>query len=53
VLPEGQQLTALDVFIDIARNGTGESVAMLRRYNIDPAAIEKILQHEKLHVLRG
>ncbi len=33
-LPPGQQLTALDVFIDIARNGTGESVNLLRKHNI-------------------
>jgi hypothetical protein len=52
-LPDGQMLTALDVFIDIARNGTGESVALLRRNNIDPDAIEKILQQENLQVLQG
>lgn len=52
-LPEGQQLTALDVFIDIARNGTGESVALLRKHNIDPEQIERILQIENLHVLKG
>ena len=52
-LPDGQQLTALDVFIDIARNGTGESVALLRKHNIDPDRIEKILQQENLYVLKG
>jgi Domain of unknown function (DUF4062) len=52
-LPEGQLLTALDVFIDIVRNGTGESVALLRRNNIDTHAIEKILLKENLHVLQG
>ena len=52
-LPEGNQLTALDVFIDIARNGTGESVALLRKHHIDPDRIEKILKLENLHVLKG
>jgi hypothetical protein len=52
-LPLGQQLTALDVFIDIARNGSGESVRLLREHQIDPAAIEKILRKENLTVLTG
>lgn len=52
-LPAGQQLTALDVFIDIARNGTGKSVALLRKYQIDPDRIDRILQEEKLQVLQG
>lgn len=52
-LPKGQQLTALDVFIDIARNGTGDSVAMLRKHNIDTKAIDEILKKEHLEVLQA
>lgn len=52
-LPPGQQLTALDVFIDIARNGTGESVRLLREHKIDAAKIEEILKRENLYVLQA
>jgi hypothetical protein len=52
-LPSGQQLSALDVFIDIARNGTGDSVKLLRENNIDPKKIEEILKKENLSVLQG
>lgn len=50
-LRPGQQLSALDVFIDIARNGTGESVALLRKHNITPEKIDAILNTEKLRVI--
>jgi hypothetical protein len=53
ILPSNQQLTALDVFIDIARNGTGESVRLLRQSNITPEKIEEILEKENLHVLKS
>jgi hypothetical protein len=53
VLPAGQQLTALDVFIDIVRNGTGESVRLLRKHNVYPETIENILKQENLNVLKG
>jgi hypothetical protein len=52
-LPANQQLSALDVFIDIARNGTGDSVKLLREHNIDPERIEAILKKENLSVLKG
>ncbi len=52
-LPEDQQLTALDVFTDIAKNGSGESVRLLRKHNINPENIEAFLQKEKLQVLKG
>jgi hypothetical protein len=51
VLRPGQQLSALDVFIDIARNGTGESVALLRKHHITPEKIDAILHTEKLRVI--
>lgn len=52
-LPAGEQITPLDVFIDIARNGSGESVKLLREHNIYPETIEHILKQEHLKVLRG
>jgi hypothetical protein len=52
-LPSNQQLTALDVFIDIARNGTGESVRLLREHNVTPERIAEILVNENLQVING
>ncbi|MCW3081816.1 DUF4062 domain-containing protein [Segetibacter sp.] len=53
VLLPGRKLTAIDVFIDIARNGSGESVRLLRENNINPDTIESILIKENLNVLQG
>ena len=50
-LPEGKQLTALDVFTDIAKNGSGESVALLRKHNIGPKEIEAIMKTQNLKPL--
>jgi hypothetical protein len=52
-LPEGQTLTAADVFADIARNGSGESVRLLRQHNIGPAVIDSILKRKNIQVLGG
>ncbi len=52
-LPKGQQLTALDVFIDIAKNGTGESVAQLRKHHIDVKTIDEILKKEGLKTFQA
>ncbi len=51
-LPAGEQITALDVFTDIMRNGSGTSVQLLRQYNITPNVIENILHQENLHVIK-
>jgi hypothetical protein len=52
-LSSEKQLTALDVFIDIVRNGTGKSVRLLRENNINPESISIILKQENLQVLQG
>jgi hypothetical protein len=50
-LRPGQLLTAADVFADIAKNGTGSSVARLRRFNVGPAEIDRIIREKNMHVL--
>jgi hypothetical protein len=35
-LPPGRSVTATDIFADIAKNGSGQSVALLRQHNIGP-----------------
>ena len=52
-LSTGKQMTSLDVFTDIARNGNGQSVQLLRQHDITPDIIEKILQEEKLSPLQA
>ena len=52
VLPPGRALTAADIFADIAKNGTGESVALLRKHRIGPKKIDQILAKNNLSVLR-
>jgi hypothetical protein len=43
-LPPGRLLTSTDIFADIAKNGTGSSVALLRKHNVQPSDIDAILQ---------
>jgi len=50
-LPAGRKLNAADIFADIARNGTGGSVARLREHNIGPAEIERILARKGIQVV--
>jgi hypothetical protein len=50
-LPEGRLLTATDIFADIAKNGSGQSVALLRQHNIGPAEIDQILLKNNVSVL--
>jgi hypothetical protein len=50
-LPNGRDLTAADVFADIAKNGSGESVALLRKHRIGPEKIDEILTKKHLNVL--
>jgi hypothetical protein len=50
-LPSGRTLTAADIFADIAKNGTGRSVALLRQHKIGPAEIDEILRKKHIEVL--
>jgi len=52
VMPPGRTLTAADIFADIAKNGTGESVARLRKHKIGPKEIDQILVRNNLSVLK-
>ena len=52
VLPSGRHLSAADIFADIAKNGSGQSVALLRQHNIGPTEIDDILRRKGLDVLR-
>jgi hypothetical protein len=51
-LPTGRDLTAIDVFADIAKNGSGESVALLRKHQIGPKEIDEILVEKGLDVVK-
>ena len=53
LLPPGQSLTASDVFADIAKNGTGESVWLLRKHDVTAATIDGILKRNNIHVVGG
>jgi hypothetical protein len=50
-LSEGQPLTAADIFADIAKNGTGQSVRLLRQHNVDPEEIDRILRDKNIQVV--
>lgn len=50
-LPAGRTLSAVDVFADIAKNGIGESVRLLRQHNIGPGAIDAILWWKQIDVV--
>jgi len=50
-LPAGRDLTAADVFADIAKNGSGESVELLRKHQIGPKEIDQILMRNGLRVV--
>jgi len=51
-LPAGRHVTAPDIFADIAKNGSGESVKRLREHNIGPKEIDSILSRKGIDVLR-
>ena len=51
ILPEGRDLTAADVFADIAKNGSGTSVALLRKHKIGPSEIDAILLQKNIQVV--
>ena len=50
-LPHDRQLTSADVFADIAKNGSGKSVALLREHNIGPSEIDRILKLKGVQVV--
>jgi hypothetical protein len=50
-LREGRALTASDIFADIAKNGSGQSVALLRQHNVGPSEIDRILMKKNVSVL--
>ena len=50
-LPPGRSLTTTDIFADIAKNGTGSSVAQLRAHNIGPGEINAILRNRNIAVV--
>ena len=50
-LPPGRSLTATDIFADIAKNGTGASVALLRKHNVGPSEIDTILRNRDIEVV--
>jgi hypothetical protein len=50
-LPSGRKLTAADIFADIAKHGTGQSVKLLREHKIGPAQIDAILQRKHIDVV--
>jgi hypothetical protein len=52
VLPAGRALAAADIFADIARNGSGSSVALLRKHKIGPREIDQILVRNNINVVK-
>jgi hypothetical protein len=51
-LPSGRKLTSADIFADIAKNGTGTSVKLLREHNIKPEDIDRILLQKNIEVVQ-
>jgi hypothetical protein len=50
-LPADRKLTAADIFAEIALNGSGESVRLLREHQVTPEVIERILATEHLDLV--
>ena len=50
-LPMDRMLNAVDIFADIAKNGSGESVHLLREHNVGPAEIDRILKEKNIQVV--
>jgi Domain of unknown function (DUF4062) len=48
--PSNYTLTAADIFADIAKNGTGESVRLLRQNNIQPEDIDRIIKERQIPI---
>jgi Domain of unknown function (DUF4062) len=50
-LPPDRSLTSADIFADIAKNGSGTSVQLLRENNIRPQDIDQILRRQNIRVV--
>lgn len=50
-MPAGHMLNAADIFADIAKHGSGESVRLLRKHNVGPAEIDQILRQKNMRVV--
>ena len=50
-VPEGHRVSPADIFADIAKNGTGSSVALLRKHHIGAADIDAILRRKNIAVI--
>ncbi len=50
-LPPGRTLTGADIFADIAKHGTGSSVARLRQHRIQPEDIDSYVRRAGLDVV--
>ena len=48
-----KKITATDIFVDIAKHGSGKSVRLLRQHGIGPEQIDKILKRHKITVLNA
>lgn len=48
--PRNYTLTAADIFADIAKHGSGESVALLRKHRIEPKDIDAIIEARNIPV---
>jgi hypothetical protein len=53
VTPANYTITCADIFADIAKNGTGESVRLLREHNIQPADIDRIIKERKIPIYQS
>jgi hypothetical protein len=50
-LPPGRELTGVDIFVDIAKHGTGDSVRLLRKHKIGPEEIKSLIRQNNLDVV--
>ncbi len=50
-VPDGRQISPTDIFADIAKHGTGDSVLLLRKHQVRPADIDAILHRHNLSVI--
>ena len=50
-LPAGRVLTGTDIFVDIAKHGTGKSVQLLREHKIGPTEIDRFVRENGLDVV--
>lgn len=50
-LPSGRALTGTDIFVDIAKHGSGDSVRLLREHKIGPDEIDRFVRDNGLDVV--